>query len=54
MLLIWQYGVGAVLSNIMPNGSEKPVAYASRMLLAAKKNYSQLDKEGVGIIFGVK
>lgn len=24
-----QYGVGAVLSHIMPNGNEKPVAYAS-------------------------
>ena len=33
-----QYGVGAVLSHIMPNGAEKPVAYASRTLSAAEKN----------------
>ena len=51
-----QYSVGAVLSHIMPNGSEKPVANASRSLLAAKKKkkYSQLYKEGQDIIFGVK
>ena len=49
-----QYNVGAVLSHIMPNGSKKPVTYASWTLLSAKKNYSQLDKEGLGIIFGVK
>ena len=49
-----QYSVGAVLSHIMPNSSEKAVACASWMLLAAKKNYSQLDKEGQDIIFRVK
>ena len=49
-----QYGVGAVLSHIKPIGSKKPVAYAPRMLSAAKINYSQLDKEGLGIIFRVK
>ena len=32
-----QYSVGAVLSHIMPNGSEESVAYAPQMLLAAKK-----------------
>ena len=48
------YGVGAVLSHIMPDGSEKPVAYASRSLATAKKNYSQLDKEALAVIFGVK
>ena len=30
-----QYGLGAVLSHIMWNGNEKPVAYASRTLSAA-------------------
>ena len=49
-----QYSVGAVLFHIMPNGSEKPVVYASWTLLAAKKNYSQLDKKGLGIILGAK
>ena len=48
------YGVGAVLSHIMLNDSEKAVPYASCSLSAAEKNYSRLDKEGLGIIFGVK
>lgn len=47
------YGVGAVLSHKAKDG-EQPVAYASRSLATAEKNYSQLDKEGLAIIFGVK
>ncbi|KAI0240522.1 hypothetical protein LSAT2_008752 [Lamellibrachia satsuma] len=34
------YGVSAVLSHIMPDGSEKPVAYASRSLATSETNYS--------------
>ena len=37
-------GIGAVLSHIVPNGDEKPIAYASRTLTRAEKNYSQLVK----------
>ena len=46
------YGVGAVLSHVI-DGSERPVAFASRSLAPAEKQYSQLDKEAL-IIFGVK
>ena len=40
------WGLGAVLSHIMPDGVERPVAYSSRTLTTAEKNYSQLEKEG--------
>ena len=47
------YGVGAVLSHLMDNQSDKPTAYASRSLSTVERKYSQLDKEALAILFGV-
>jgi len=43
-----------VLSQKDAEGCDQPVAYASRTLAPAECNYSQLKKEGLAIIFGVK
>ena len=49
-----QYGVGAVLSNVMDNGEERPIAFVSRSLTKSETNYAQLEKEALALIFGVK
>ena len=45
--------MGAVLSHTMDEGQERPIAYVSRTLSPAEKNYSQLEKEALAIIFAV-
>lgn len=46
-------GVGAILSHCF-DGVEKPIAFASKSLSASEKNYSQLHKEALALVFGVK
>ena len=47
------YGVGAVLSQTDEQGHERPVYFASRTLSSAERNYSQIDREGLAIVFAV-
>lgn len=48
-----EYGLGAVLSHVV-NGQEKPIAFTSRSLSVSERNYGQIEKEALSIVFGVK
>ncbi|XP_032879397.1 uncharacterized protein K02A2.6-like [Amblyraja radiata] len=48
------YGIGAVLSHQFPGGHERPIAFASRSLSTAEKNYAQIDREALSLVWGVK
>lgn len=51
--IILSCGVGAVLSQLMDEDEKAPVAFASSTLGSAERNYAQLDKEDITVIFDV-
>ena len=46
--------IGAVISYVTPDGTERPIAYGSRTLNKAERNYVQIEREAAAIIFRVK
>jgi transposase InsO family protein len=47
-------GIGAVISHKFSDGKIKAIAHASSALSPAEKNYSQIEKEGLALIFAVE
>ena len=47
------YGLGAMLSYRMPDGSDKPIGFVSLTLSEAEKKYSQIEKEALACMVGI-
>ena len=47
-------GLGAVISQLQPDGSMRPISYASRSLSPVEQRYSQIERECLAIVICCK
>ena len=47
-------GIGGTLFHCYPDGSERPIANVSKILLDPQRNYSQIQKQALATVFAVK
>lgn len=47
-------GIGVMLLHVMSDGTERPIALVSHSLSTEEKNYAQIDRETLSLVWGVK
>ena len=48
------YSIGAALSHVDATGQEHTIVFTSRTLSVSEKNYSQIEKEALSLIVGIR
>lgn len=48
------YGIGGTLTQVLEDGLEHPIAFASRSLNRAERNYSATEREALAVVFSVE
>ena len=48
------YGIGAALSHVDATGQEHSIAFTSRTLSVSEKKFSQIEKEALSLIVGIR